>query len=83
MLCQLYIHVQQSASNVFQKNLILQSALTVGIIGTKVGTKVQSTIHSAIGGDQANGRDNQISDGAPHQWDYINLGQARTSQIDK
>lgn len=123
------------------KNLILQSALTVGLVGTKVGPTIQSTIHSAIGGEQANGWGNQISNGGeltgkysvmaqknlvrrynrfsyefsgavegnvgfntdiavslttrfgqlkspwwsftPYQSDYINLGQARTSQINK
>lgn len=123
-----------------EKRLIVQSALTLGLIGTEVGPEVQSLIHSVTGSDIAAGWDNQISDGgeltgkytlmtqknlyqrygrfsyelsgslegnigfntdlavglatrfgqlrspwwsfAPHQSDYINLGQTITGRID-
>ncbi|MFT6302281.1 MAG: hypothetical protein ACI9XK_001709 [Granulosicoccus sp.] len=46
-----------------EKGLILQSALTVGLIGTDAGPEIQNVIHSATGSEPAQGWNNQISEG--------------------
>ena len=45
------------------KRWTLQSALTIGVIGTNAGPEVQNLIHATLDSEKPNGWDNQISDG--------------------
>lgn len=42
---------------------VYQSTLTVGILGSQFGASIQNTIHRAVGSEQPEGWDHQISDG--------------------
>ena len=46
-----------------ESRLVLQSAFTLGLVGTDIGPIFQNVIHSASNSEQANGWHNQISNG--------------------
>lgn len=52
----------------------LQSALTLGLVGTDIGPAFQNSIHSATGSEKPNGWGNQISDGGEPTARYSVIG---------
>lgn len=57
------------------KRWLLQSALTVGVLGTDIGAEAQSLIHDATDGTEPRGWDNQISDGGEPSGKYSVMAQ--------
>ena len=62
------------------KRFVLHSALTVGLIGTRVGPEVQSLIHSSTGSEVAGGWDNQLSEGGELTGKYSVMAQKNLAQ---
>ena len=56
------------------KNWVLQSALTIGLLGTQIGPEFQNLIHSATGSEPPRGWNNQISDGGELTGKYTLIG---------
>lgn len=54
----------------------LVTTLTLGVLGLDIGEKVQNGIHRAVNTDEANGWDNQISDGGELTFRYGVASQA-------
>ena len=62
------------------KRFVLQSALTVGVIGTRAGPEIQNTIHSITDSAPARGWKNQISDGGEITGRYSVMAQKNLVQ---
>ncbi len=62
------------------KRLVLHSALTLGLIGTRVGPEAQNLIHAITGSETARGWDNQISEGGELTGKYSVMAQKNLAQ---
>ncbi len=70
-----FLFVANSQQVTFPKQRwVLQSALTLGLVGTGLGPEFQNSIHSATGSEEANGWGNQISDGGELTGKYSVVG---------
>jgi hypothetical protein len=62
------------------RRLILQSALTLGLIGTRAGPEIQNLIHSATDSEPAQGWNNQLSEGGELTGRYSVMAQKNLIQ---
>jgi hypothetical protein len=62
------------------KRFALQSALTVGVLGTRIGPEAQTLLHNATGGNRPRGWANQISNGGELTGKYTVIAQKNLLQ---